>query len=291
MTYDIAVVGGGPAGLSAAIQARQRGKTVLILTMGERDGPLYKAEVIENFPGLPHIGGRELWQRLRTHALEMGAEHRQGRVLNILSAGPLFYLGVESEVVQARSVILAIGVAQRSKLPGEARLLGAGVSYCATCDGMLYRGKQVGVLGLSQEAPEEANFLREIGCKVFYVAPNRPPELGEEIPFIQGGRAEILGEKRVEGVKLGERVIPCEGLFILRAAVAPHDLLPGLELREGLIGVDRDMATNLPGVFAAGDCTGLPLQAAKAVGEGQIAGHRAAEYVDKLAGSGTADQE
>ncbi len=282
MTYDIAVVGGGPAGLSAAIQGRQRGKSVLLLSAGDRDGPLEKAERIDNYPGLPGIQGRELWERLRSHAREMGCEFRRGRALNILQAEKLFYLGVESDVVQALSVVLAIGVIQRNKLPGEAELLGAGVSYCATCDGMLYRGKNVVVAGWSQEAPEEANYLRELGCAVTYVASSRPTVLRTDVAFVKGSKLEIFGEKRVEEVRIGETRIPCAGVFLLRSAVSPADLLPGLALREGFIETDRNMETNLPGVFAAGDCTGAPLQAAKAVGEGQTAGHRAAEYADRI---------
>ena len=160
--------------------------------------------------------------------------------------------------------------------------MGAGVSYCATCDGMLYRGRDVVVAGRSAEAPEEADYLHGLGCRVTYTAPVRPEDLNPEIPFVKAAKIEVCGEGKVTSVKADGREIPCEGVFILRATVAPTDLLPGLELKDGYIAVDRDMATSVPGVFAAGDCTGQPLQIAKAVGEGQVAGHRAAEYLDRL---------
>ena len=147
---------------------------------------------------------------------------------------------------------------------------------------MLYRGREIAVVGKTADAPQEANYLRELGCRVTYVS-DRPPEgLHSDIPFVKAVRLEVLGEKKVEALRAGSVTLPCEGVFILRPSMAPADLLPGLALEGGYIKTDRNMATNLPGVFAAGDCTGLPLQVSKAVGEGQVAGHRASEYVDTL---------
>ena len=156
------------------------------------------------------------------------------------------------------------------------------MSYCATCDGMLYRGREIAVVGKTADAPQEANYLRELGCRVTYVGDQPPEGLRPDIPFVKATRLEVLGEKKVEALRAGSVTLPCEGVFILRPSMAPADLLPGLALEGGYIKTDRNMATNLPGVFAAGDCTGLPLQVSKAVGEGQVAGHRASEYVDTL---------
>ena len=281
MAYDIAVIGGGPAGLSAAVQARQRNKSVVVISGDDRDGPIYKTERIDNYLGLPQIRGPELLERFRKHADSMGVERKTGRALNIMQMNGAFYISIGSDMAQAGAVVLAPGVARGVKYPGEAEHLGAGVSYCATCDGMLYRGRDVVVVGRSSEAPEEANFLQEIGCRVTYVAPREPEGLHGGIPFMKGVRIEVLGEKAVTGVRADGRELSCAGVFILRAAIAPTDLLPGLALRDGYVAVDRDMAASIPGVFAAGDCTGLPLQISKAVGEGLVAGHRAAEYLDK----------
>ena len=154
-----------------------------------------------------------------------------------------------------------------AKYPGEEQYLGRGVSYCATCDGMLYRNKSIVVVGLSADAPAEAEYLRSLGCQVTYLSPKK------------SDRLEIKGEQTVTAVQSGGEILPCEGVFILRSAVAPTDLFPGLETEKGAILVDRRMATNLPGLFAAGDCTGAPLQISKAVGEGLIAGLSAAEYI------------
>ena len=283
MKYEIAVVGGGPAGLSAALQARIRGKSVLVISGDVRDNPLHKTQRVDNYLGLPEAEGAELLERFQAHAEKAGIERKTGRVLNIMPAGGQFYLGVGSDVVEARAVILATGVVQNAKLPGEAEFLGRGVSYCATCDGMLYRGRQVAVVGKSSDAPEEAAYLRSIGCQVTYVAASRPEGLDPEIPFVKGRRPEILGDTKVYALRADGQEVPCDGVFLLRPAMALADLLPGLALEAGYIAVDRSMATNVPGVFAAGDCTGLPHQVSKAVGEGQVAGHRASEYLDRQA--------
>ena len=281
MSWDIIVVGGGPAGLSAALQARSRNKTVLVAGGAGRDGPLDRAERIDNYLGLPGVNGRELMEHFSAHAQRVGVEFHTGRVVAVM-AWEGFALTAGSEVFQGRTLVLAPGVARLVKSLGEAELLGRGVSYCDSCDGMLYRGREIAVVGKTADAPHEANYLRELGCRVTYVS-DRPPEgLHSDIPFVKAVRLEVLGEKKVEALRADSVTLPCEGVFILRPSMAPADLLPGLALEGGYIKTDRNMATNLPGVFAAGDCTGLPLQVSKAVGEGQVAGHRASEYVDTL---------
>ena len=177
-------------------------------------------------------------------------------------------------------MVLATGVSRGRKFPGEEALLGRGVSYCATCDGMLYRGRPVVVVGLAPDAQEEAAFLQSIGFRVTYVSGKEPQGLPPEIPFVRAVRLEVLGEEKVTGLLADGRELPCEGVFLLRHAIPPVDLLPGLSLEGGYVAVDREMRTNIPGVFAAGDCTGLPLQMAKAVGEGLVAGQKAAEHLD-----------
>ena len=280
MPYDVAVIGGGPAGLSAAVNVRARNRTVLVVGNDYRESPLYRAEQVDNYLGLPGKSGAELLELCHRHAEEMGAAFRKGRVLNVMPAGDRFYLGIGSDVEEAGAVVLATGVSRGRKFPGEEALLGRGVSYCATCDGMLYRGRPVAVVGLAPDAPEEAAFLQSIGCRVTYVSGKEPQGLPPEIPFVRAVRLEVLGEEKVTGLLADGRELPCEGVFLLRHAIPPVDLLPGLALEGGYVAVDREMRTNIPGVFAAGDCTGLPLQMAKAVGEGLVAGQKAAEHLD-----------
>lgn len=279
---DILIVGNGPAGLSAAINARARGKSVLVVGGSITENPLYKAPLIDNYPGLPGISGADYMQRLESHAAESGARLRSGLVLTAAPMGKRFFVSIGSDYEEAGALILAIGAQRGAKLPGEEAFLGRGVSWCATCDGMLYRDKDVTVIGLSHDAPAEANFLQEIGCRVTYVARKTPVGLNPDIPVVIGKKLAVEGDSVVTCVRVDETVIPSQGAFILRSAMAPGDLMPSLQLENGYISVDRSMATNLPGVFACGDCTGLPLQAAKAVGEGLIAGQSAAEYLDRI---------
>jgi thioredoxin reductase (NADPH) len=192
-------------------------------------------------------------------------EFLRGKALSAAIMMDQWYVSVGSDVEQARAVVLAAGVVRGKKFPGESPFLGKGVSYCATCDGMLYRGKPVAVLGYTDSARRESEFLEEIGCQVRY--------------FDRPRQCEIFGGDRVEQISCQGEKLDIAGVFILRPAMAPTDLFPGLALEKGYVQVDRHMNTSLPGVFAAGDCTGSPLQVAKAVGEGLIAGQSAAAYV------------
>ena len=280
MNYDVIVLGSGPAGLAAAVAARGRNKSVLVVGNRWEDSPLARAERVDNYLGLPGMTGMEMLSVFYNHAREMGTEFVTGKVIALMEWEG-FMLTVGDQVYQGGVLILAPGVVRQAKFPGEQEYLGRGVSYCATCDGMLYRGKDVVVVGRSKDAPHEANYLSGLGCRVTYVAPKQPEGLGEGIAFVQASRIEVQGETAVTGVKGDGNEIPCSGVFILREAVASTDLLPQLETRQGAVVVDRTMATNLPGVFAAGDCTGAPLQIAKAVGEGHIAGLSAADYLDR----------
>ncbi len=275
MVYDCLIIGAGPAGLSVAIQCGARGLSALVIGNRAADNPLWRSRKVDNYLGLPGRSGPELLEVFRQHAQTTAAQFVTGRVLTAYLYGGVFSVTVGSEVYQSKSVILATGVIRTQPLPGEERFLGKGVSYCASCDGMLYRGRSVVVIGLAADAAEEAEMLARIGCQVTFVAPKRPEGLPEAIPYARAVKPEILGDTQVTGVVTAEGELPCDGVFLLRDTVAPSALFPDLELEQGYIKVDRTMATNLPGVFACGDCTGAPLQIAKAVGEGQVAAHSA----------------
>ena len=268
MSYDVLVIGGGPAGLSAALNVRARGRSVLVVSNPMEENPLWRAEKVDNYLGLPGLSGPELLRTMRRHAEEAGAEFRTGKVLNAMQMGGVWYVGIGNDMENAKAVILAAGVSRGKKFPGEAEFLGRGVSYCATCDGMLYRGKAVAVLGYGDSARHEAEFLRSLGCSVTY--------------FHRPKNCVIAGGDRVESVTCDGETAAVEGVFLLRPTMAPADLFPGLAVENGYVAVDRKMATGLPGVFAAGDCTGSPLQVSKAAGEGLIAGQSAAAYAAAL---------
>lgn len=266
MSYDILIIGGGPAGLSAAVNARARGKTALVVSNPIEENLLWKSKKVDNYLGMPGVSGAELLKAFHAHAERAGAEFLTGKVLSSSQAEDSWYVSIGSDVQEARAVILTAGVSRGKKFPGEEEFLGRGVSYCATCDGMLYRGKKVVVLGWEDTAAREADFLRQIGCEVTYL--NKPR------------KCVISGENEVNHVKCDGQELDASGVFILRSAMAPTDLFPELAVKDGAVSVNREMATNLPGLFAAGDCTGGSLQVSKATGEGLIAGQSAARWVD-----------
>lgn len=262
--FDVIIVGGGPAGLSAAITARQRNKSAAVISNDSKKSSLYKAKEIGNYPGFTSISGAELLDKLEEHATQAGAKLITGRVSVIMPAGKTFNVGYGAEISISKSVILATGVSQTSLFPGEAELLGRGVSYCATCDGMLFRGKRVCVVCLTPDAGGEAEYLGSIGCDVIR---------------LETRNIKIIGEKQVMSVVADGETIKCAGVFILRQAVAPHLLLSNLKIEDGHICAGSSGETNIPGVYAAGDCTGMPYQIAKAVGQGQVAAMAALEYI------------
>ena len=164
--FDIAVVGAGPAGYSAAINARKRDKSVIVI--GQHTGWLAKAEKIENYPGMPDISGGEMLTIMRDQALALGAQVRPGVVHQVIDMGESFGLSLGADFVEARKVILCTGAKQPKLLPGEEEFLGRGVSYCGTCDAMLYRGKDVAVIAQGHEAVSEANFLANLCASVTF---------------------------------------------------------------------------------------------------------------------------
>ena len=279
---DIAIVGGGPAGLSAAINARIRNKSVLLISNDYKDSYLCKAEQVDNYLGIPGVNGRELMERYMEHATRFGIEVVNKRVLSVMAMGESFLLSYETEVAEVQSVILTTGVVPAAKLQGESEFLGRGVSYCATCDGMLYRGRKVAVVGKAADAVHEANYLREIGCEVTFVADREGTQgLRDGVELITAKRLEVKGESAVTALIADGREIPCSGVFILRQAIAPQDIMQGIAVENGSIVTNKHMETSIKGVFAAGDCTGKPYQIAKAVGEGQVAALHAVEFLDQ----------
>lgn len=281
--FDVAIIGRGPAGFSAAINVRARGKTAVVIGPEIAHNPLYQAKQIDNYLGMEACSGEDYLRAAQAHVQASGAALLGGRVLSAVAAGDGFYLSVGADMLEAGAIVLANGVVRTKKLPGEQELLGRGVSYCATCDGMLFRGKTVAVLGYSGDAAEEANHLKHIGCKVLYFAAKPPQQLDDGIDYLPLKSPKLLGEGELTGLENAGEEIPLSAVFIIRSTIAPTELFPTLALEENYIAVNRRMETNIPGVFAAGDCTGQPLQISKAVGEGLIAGQCAAQYVKERA--------
>jgi len=189
-------------------------------------------------------------------AIELGTEFLAGRAVSALSTDKGVSIAYGSETIDGNALILALGVAASVNLPGERELLGRGVSYCATCDGMLYRGRRIIVCAYTHEADKEADFLRSIGC---------------DVVATKSKNVKIIGDKRVTAAEIDDEHVSADAVFILRPTIAPNNLISGLATENGAITINADCSTNLPNVYAAGDCTGAPHQIAKAVGQGQIA--------------------
>ena len=277
---DIAIVGTGPAGISAAITAKVRNKSILLLGSKNLSDKLAKAHRIDNYPGLPQISGADFAARLHEQLAGLGIEITDRRVASVFSAGDYFMLQAGEEILEARSVILAGGLSAGKTLPGEDALLGRGVSYCATCDARLYRGKTVAVLGYSADAAEEAEFLSEIVERVLYFPMGaKEPEARENLRVIREKPTSIEGERTASGVRTAEGFYEANGVFVLRESVAPDRLAPGLEMDGIHVAVDLQMRTNLPGLFACGDIAGKPYQYVKAAGQGNVAALSAVAYL------------
>lgn len=278
---DIAIIGKGPAGWSCAMTARMRGLSATVIAPENDTGWLRTAERIDNYPGMPMVSGSEMLASFREQALALGAEEKHGLVRQIMPLKDRFMLLVENDILEAGAVVLAMGAARPKLLPGEEEQLGRGVSYCATCDGMFYRGKRIAVLSASQQGAQECRFLAGLvsGLDYYSLKPHQP----QGLPPMAVTKAEkpLSICRSEEGLLLrtdgGDSTY--DGIFIFRAAMPLNLLLADLATEGSFIPVDRAMRTNIPGVFAAGDCTGQPLQIAKAVGEGNIAAISAAAWL------------
>ena len=277
---DTAIIGTGPAGLSAAINLKLHDKSVIWFGSARFSDKVEKSEKIANYPGMGYIGGAELNARFADHARALGLAVEDRMVTNIMPLEDRFMLLAENEVYEARTVLLATGVVSARSFAGEAELLGRGVSYCATCDGFLHRGKTVAVFCAAPRYEHEVTYLAGLAAKVYLYTPYK--DCGVDAPNVEkiAPIRAVTGTERVDGITLFDgTAIAVDALFCLRSAVAPTTLLPSLAVDGAHIVVDRAQRTNVPGCFAAGDCTGRPYQLAKAVGEGNVAAHSILEYL------------
>ena len=272
--YDIIIIGSGPAGLSAAIYAQRAClDTIVIEKNGISGGQVLSTWEVDNYPGFPGVTGFELSRQFREHANKLGARVVQDEVVQVELSGNVKKVVCEEETYEARCVILASGAHHRTlEVPGEEELRGAGVSYCATCDGAFFRGRTVAVVGGGDAALEDAIFLARM-CEKVYIVHRRDKLRGakrlqerlqalENIEFVWNSEtAAIEGNGQVEALRLRqtqtgeERRLDVDGVFIAVGIAPESELYAGqLELDEqGYIRADESGQTSVPGVFAAGD--------------------------------------
>lgn len=297
VSSDILIVGAGAAGFTAALYAARAGKSAVIIDGRSSASRLAIGYELENYPGFPSIGSRELLAKFRAHAEAFGARVEAGDVIALSLEGDPKYATTKDAFYEAKAVVIATGkpFGAERMFSGEEKYIGLGVSYCATCDGPLYRGAPVVAFGHSEEAVEEVLTLEQTGCRVIWV----PGAKQDKVPAAAAGRiagkgipvfwdAKVLGiegEGRVEGVRIERdgraEIVPAAALFIFREVpTGPLFSRAGLRLDpRGCIAVDRFQKTNLPGVFAAGDVTCGALQVVVAAGEGCIAALQALAFL------------
>ena len=282
--YDIAIIGSGVAGASAALNARIRNKSLILFGSSDMSNKLVKASKINNYLGFPNITGTELKQHFEEHLTSMDISITEEKVTTIMPMGDYFGIlaksGSEDKMYEATTVILATGVNFGKPLPGEEEYLGKGVGYCATCDAPLYRGKTVTIVATNKKEEEEAEYVASLAGKVYYIPLYQEEvSLSDTITVIKDTPVAIKGEEYVTALELKTQTIETDGIFLLRDSTPPGQLLTGLSMDGNHIQVDRTMATSIPGCFAAGDIVGTPYQYIKAAGEGNIAALSAVSYI------------
>ena len=280
--YDIAIIGTGPAGLEAAITGTIRNKKIVLVGSKDLSMKLTKAHEIQNYLGFPAVKGEDLAKAFQKHLDQLGIGITEERISAVYAMGDYYAMQAGEQMLEATTVILATGVVQGKPLPGEEENLGHGVSYCATCDAALVRGKRVAVVGYSAREEAEAAFLSEICPEVLYFPMYRDVnQLPEKVTVIPETVTEVRKQDGKMTIHTSENSYTAEAVFVLREAVAPGQLVPGLETEGAHVRVNRRMETNLPGCYACGDLTGTPYQYIKAAGEGNIAALSAVGYLDQ----------
>ena len=283
--YDIAIIGSGPAGLEAAVTATVRNKNIILFGSKSLSNKMQVVDhPIKNYLGLPEITGKEMAAAFQKQLDILGIEVTEKKVTAVYAMGSYYSLQLsDGGYAEAETVILATGVVAGKPYPGEEAYLGRGVSYCATCDAPLYRQKTVAVIGGSAEEEAEADFLGEVCEKVYYLPlyKEEPHFTHDNIVVVREKPVEIKGAMKVSELVTDQNAYTVDGVFILRAAQFPAQLVPGLAAEGNAVKVDLQMRTNLPGLFAAGDIAGQPYQYIKAAGQGNVAALSAVNYIDE----------
>ena len=298
ISTDVLIVGAGPAGLAAAIYTARAGLDTVVVGK-KTESYLGKGHLIENYPGIPSIKGADLLEKFIEHAQKFGARIIETEVTDFVLGDPKL-ITTKKNAISAVAVIIATGKgsARKKLILGETTFVGMGVSYCATCDGPLYRGCDVVAIGNNNEAAEDLLMLHQMGCKVTWIPDDLDglkvsPELVEEIKELNipinetAVVKEIKGQEKLESIVIendeGEKKLKIDAVFVFKAIpMTPLFKKAGVKIGgRNCIQVDRMQQTNLSGVFAAGDVTCGGMQIVTAAGEGAVAGMNAIKYVRK----------
>ena len=285
---DCIIIGSGPAGISAALTLKANAKSFLFIGSPELSEKIEKAESIRNYPGFLGGSGRAFSADLKRQLKDNEIELLDEKVAGVYALKDKFAVMTQGGATyESRAVILACGVESVKQIEGEESFTGRGVSYCATCDGFLYKGKTIAVVCTTKRLEHEIGYLADFAQKVYLIPMYKGVDIHKEnMEIIRKMPSAIEGGRRVEKLVFSAPIaegmgaeLPIDGVFMLRDSLSPAVLVGGLQMENGHVIVGRDMSTNLKGCFAAGDCTGRPYQYAKAVGEGNVAAHAVSEYL------------
>lgn len=283
--YDVIIIGAGPAGVSAALYTKRANLNVLMLYKGE--SALEKAEHIENYYGFENgISGKDLYMTGIKQAKKLGVDVKEEEAINIkIDENNRYNVITEKEMYNTKTIILATGNKKNTpKIEGIREFEGRGVSYCAICDGFFYRNKDVVVIGNGKYAVSEANELLNIAKSVTILTDGKEaPEIKENSIKIDTRKiCRIIGDNKVEKVEFDDNdKIEASGVFVAVGVASGNDFAKklGIITKDNNIVVNEKMETNIPGIFACGDCVGKLLQVSKSVYEGTEAGLQAIQYV------------
>ena len=297
-SFDVIILGGGPAGLTAAIYTARFGLKTLIIEGKRLGGRSWGAHMVENYPGFPEgITGTELIERFVEQAEKFGTEFKNETVVGLFPMGGKHMAQTRKGFYEAKAVVVATGIQKKQlSIPGEMEYKGRGVSYCAICDAPFFRGKTVAVVGAGEEAVEDALKLTDFADKIYAIPGGEGYKAGikelqelldhEKVTLIEGADPESIGGNAlVEHIALkgGEMDrLDVDGVFIILETVPTTSILTdagiGTDARSCIL-VDKNQATNVEGVFAAGDCVCGGMQVVTAAGEGGMAGLAALRYI------------
>ena len=281
---DLIIIGSGPAGLSAALTAKRRNLDFIWFGNKDLSKKVYSAHKISNYPGLIEVSGDEMLLVFQKQIEHEGLEIAQKKVNSIMKFGDNFMVSASNEVFESKTVLLALGVELGKGIDGEEAFVGKGVSYCATCDGMFYKGKNIAVVCTNKNFEEEIEFLAGIVNHIDAFISYESDLNLENVSIYKEKPLAIKGETKADafvykGNDGQEKLLNVDGVFILKDSQSGASLINGLEMEGPHIIVNRKQETNIEGLYAAGDCTGLPYQYAKAVGEGNVAISSITSYI------------
>ena len=283
MKYDIAVIGGGPAGVAAAITASSKGRKVVLFEAHGFSPRLRSVAQITDYMGIPDVSGSELMDIFVDHLRRTDTEIVEEKVVSLKEVDEGFLIDTPHGSYDVDSVVLATGISRSDLLPGEKEFLGRGVSYCAKIDAANFAGKRVAAIATVPDAMEEVEILAE-NCEHVYFFPRYSgfiPPKNKNITVVLESPSEITGTDKVTGLHTDSDYLNVQAVFMFRATDPLNSFLPGLQIRGRSVYVDDQAQTNIEGVFAGGDCTGQPWQCNRAAGQGQKAALSAIRYLGK----------